>query len=101
MCEDDGYMRLISKGLAVVVIGLFAIYNPDVLAFLFTYPVLARLKPYHIFWFLAVLVLVKRMIPMLNVKMSSGKIFGKNFLRAGEDTDRKREGLQKSKKKAD
>jgi hypothetical protein len=101
MCEDNGYIRLTLKGLAVIAIGLFAIYNPDTLAFLFTYPLLAPLRLYHVLWLLAVLVLVKRMIPAFNVKMSSGKIFERHFLCAGEDTDRKRQGLQKSKRKAD
>jgi hypothetical protein len=101
MCEDDGYKRLILKGLAVIVIGLFTIYNPDALIFLFTYPVLAPLRPYHILWLLATLVLVKRMIPRFNIKMSSGKIFEKNFLDTGEDTERRRLGFQKNKRKAD
>ncbi len=99
MCENDGYIRLILKGLAVVVIGLFAIYNPDVLAFLFTYPVLAPLKPYHILWFLAMLVLVKRMIPKLNKKMSLGKIFARNFVETGKDTEKKKIGFSEGQKK--
>jgi hypothetical protein len=101
MCEDDGYIKLILKGLAVIVIGVFTIYNPDALVFLFTYPVLAPLRPYHILWLLAILVLVKRTIPRFNVKMSSGKIFERNFLGASEDTDRRWQGFQKSKRKAD
>ena len=33
MCENDGYKKLILKGLVVVVIGFFALYCPDVLTF--------------------------------------------------------------------
>ena len=36
MCENNGYTRLIIKGLIVVIIGLFAIFRPDILTFWFT-----------------------------------------------------------------
>ncbi len=101
MCENDGYIKLTLKGLAVAVIGLFALYRPDVLTSCFIYPITTFLKIYHILWFLAVLVLVKRMIPRFNVKMSSGKIFEKKFLSTGGNIDRRRQGFQKSKRKAD
>jgi hypothetical protein len=102
MCETDGYIKLILKGLTVIVIGLFAVYRPDMLTLLFTYPILAPLKVYHILWLLAVLVLIKRMIPRFNAKMSSGKVFEKNFSSAaGEESDRKRERFRNIKKKTD
>jgi hypothetical protein len=101
MCEDDGYIKLNLKGLAVITISLFALYRPDVLTFFFTYPIITSLKIYHILWFLVILVLVKRMVPRFNVKMSSGKIFERNFLCTGEDLDRRQTGFQKSKRKAD
>jgi hypothetical protein len=101
MCVDDGYIKLILEGIVVAIISLFALYCPDVLTSYFVYPVTTSLKTYHILWLLAVLVLVKRMIPKLSVKMSSGKIFEKNFLNTGEDTDRKRRGFHKSKGNAD
>jgi hypothetical protein len=101
MCENDGYNKLILKGMAVIIIGLFAIYRPDALTFLFTYPLHMPLRVFHLLWLLAILILVKRTIPKLNVKMSSGKIFERKFADTGEDTDRRRQGFRKSKKKAD
>jgi hypothetical protein len=41
------------------------------------------------------------MIPGLNRKMSLGKIFARNFVETGQDTDKKKSGFQKSKRKAD
>jgi hypothetical protein len=101
MCEDDGYRKLILEGLVITVVGLLALYRPDVLTSWFTYPVTASLKTYHILWFLVALVLVRRTIPKLSRKMSSGKIFERNFLSTGKDTDRRRRGFQKTKGKAD
>jgi hypothetical protein len=101
MCENDGYNELIMKGMAVIIPGLFAIYHPDILTFLFTYPIYTPLMVYHLLWLLAVMVLIKRMIPRFNVKMSSGKIFERKFTATGGDTDRRRQGFQKSKKRAD
>jgi len=101
MCENDGYKKLIVEGLAVVIAGLFAIYRPDLLVSLFAYPLLVFLKVYHVLWLATIYILVKRMIPGLNKKMSLGKIFARNFVGTGEDTDRKRMGFQKSKRKAD
>jgi len=101
MCENGGYKKLILKGLVVAIIGLFAIYRPATLAFLFTYPPFVSLKVYHVLWFMAILILVKRMIPTLNKKMSLGKIFARNFVGTVEDTDKKRLGFQKNKREAD
>jgi hypothetical protein len=101
MCKNDGYKKLIVEGLAVVIAGLFAIYRPDLLVALFTYPLVVFLKVYHILWLVTMYILVKRMIPGLNKKMSLGKIFARNFVGTGEDTDRKRLGFQKTKRKAD
>ncbi len=101
MCENGGYNKLILKGIAVVVIGLFAIYRPDTLSFLFVYPPFFPLKVYHLLWLMTLLVLMKRMIPKMNKKMSLGKIFARNFVGTGKDTDRKRLVFQKNKRKAD
>lgn len=100
MRENGRYNKLILKGTMVAVIGLFAIYHPDTLIFLFTYPSFFPLKVYHFLWLMAVLILVKRMIPKMNKKMSLGKIFARNFIETGDDTDRKRLGFRKRKKEA-
>lgn len=101
MCENNGYKQLTIKGLAVLIPGLFAIYRPDLLVFLFSFPLFVSLKVYHLFWFMTMLILIKRMIPRLNKKMSLGKIFAGNFVGTGTDTDKKRLGFQKNKRKAD
>lgn len=101
MCENNGYTRLIIKGLIVVFIGLFAIFRPDILTFLFTHPIIIPVRVYHILWLLAVIILIKRMIPKYNIKMSSGKVFGKNFLNAGQDTERRQEKFRMIKKRTD
>ena len=75
MCENNGYKKLIIEGLAVVIAGLFAIFRPDLLVFSFTYPLFIFLKIYHVLWLMVIYILVKRMIPGLNRKMSLGKIF--------------------------
>lgn len=101
MYENKEYPRFITKGLIVVIVGLFAIFRPDILTLWFTYPVISPLKVYHVFWFLAMLVFIKRMVPKYNVKMSSGKVFGKNFLKAGEDTEKRREKFKMMKRRTD
>jgi hypothetical protein len=101
MWENNGYKQLTIKGLAVFYPGLFAIYRPDLLVLIFTFPLFFSLKVYHLFWFMAMLVLIKRMIPRLNKKMSLGKIFARNFVGTGTDTDKKRLGFQKNKRKTD
>jgi len=101
MCKNNGYKQLIIKGLAVIISGLFAIYHPDFLVYLFSFPLFISLKVYHVLWFMAILILIKRMIPSLNKKMSLGKIFARNFSGVGMDTDKKRQGFHKIKKKAD
>lgn len=88
MCENNGYTRLIIKGLIVVVAGLFAIFRPDILTFWFVHPVISPVRVYHILWVLTLLILIKRMVPKYNLKMSSGKVFGKNFLNTGRDNER-------------
>jgi hypothetical protein len=101
MHKNNGYRQLIIKGLAVVIPGLFAIYRPDLLVYLFNFPLFISLKIYHVLWFITIIILIKRMIPGLNKKMSLGKIFARNFVGAGTDTDKKRLGFRKSKRKAD
>ncbi|HVN96926.1 MAG TPA: hypothetical protein VMT62_10885 [Syntrophorhabdaceae bacterium] len=102
MCEDDGYTKLVLKGVAVVAVGLSAIFCPHTLVFLFTFPVLSSLKVYHILWFLSMAVFVKRMTPRFNAKMSSGKIFGRNFVSsANEDTGRRKAKFLIAKRKTD
>ena len=101
MCEKDGYGELMVKGLPVVITGLFAIFDPGVLTFWFVRPVVTPVRVYHIIWFLAVLVFIKRMTPRFNAKMSSGKVFESNFRSTGADTERKRKAFRKTKKRAD
>lgn len=101
MCENDGFYRLFVKGAILVIVFLFALFKPGLLVTLFTYPFAGPVRIYHVLWLLTVLILIKRLIPAFNHKMSLGKIFRKNFLPAGEDSDKKRSGFLKTKKSAD
>ena len=101
MCEDDGYKKLAAKALMVILLSLFAIFRPDILFLLFNYTIVAPVKIYHVFWALAVFVLIKRMVPRFNPKMSSGKIFRRNWVNSGSETMKRREAFRENKRKTD
>lgn len=86
MGGTGNYKRLIIKGLMLLAIFIAAIVCPDILTRLFTSGI-GFLKIYHLFWAAAVLVLIKRMIPRFNRKLSSGKIFLKCFKSRDIDKD--------------
>ena len=100
MCDNNGYWKLTIKGAVVIAAGLFAIFSPRLIS-LFALPAGSPVKIYHILWALTILILVKRMVPALNKKMTSGKIYGKNFSAADVDEEKVRHGFAKIKKTAD
>jgi len=96
-----GTRELWIKAGVVVVIGLVAIFRPGILAAFFTLPLLGPVKVYHILWALAVFVLVKRMFPRFNRKISSRKIFRRFYRQADRIPPKGDEILRSLKAKAD
>ncbi|MEN6615838.1 MAG: hypothetical protein ABFD12_04725 [Syntrophorhabdus sp.] len=74
-----GRRKLWIKAGIVVFIGLIAIFRPDILKDVFFFPLAGMIKTYHILWAAAVIILIKRMLPGFNKKISSRKIFGRYF----------------------
>ena len=72
-----GRVKLAVKGLMLVLCLLISLRDPDLLAGFFTRRI-AFFNVYHLFWLAVVLVLLKRMAPGLNRKVTSGKIFADN-----------------------
>lgn len=96
-----GARELWIKAGVVVAVGLVAIFRPSILAAFFTLPLLSPVKVYHILWTLTVLILVKRMIPRFNRKISSRKIFGRFYREADRIPPKRDEILRSLKAKAD
>lgn len=57
---------------------VLAIWRPEILVGAFTYPIL-YFKVYHVIWLMIMWLLLKRMIPPLNSKISMGKIFERHY----------------------
>jgi hypothetical protein len=89
------------KAALVVAVGLIAIFRPDVPPAFFTFPLVGPAKVYHVLWALTVFILVKRMIPRFNKKISSRKIFGRFYQKAGNITPRRDEQLHSLKARTD
>jgi hypothetical protein len=85
----------------VVAVGLIAIFRPDVLRAFFTFALLGPVKVYHVLWALTVFILVKRMVPRFNKKISSQKIFGRFYRQAESITPRRDEQLRSLKARTD
>lgn len=89
------------KAGVVVFVGLIGIFRPDALAAFFTFPPAGPVKVYHLLWALAVFILIKRMIPRYNKKISSRKIFGRFYEEADRITPVRDEQLRRLKALAD
>lgn len=76
--EHHGGLKLLIKGAVTALILLLAIWRPDILEKTFTYPI-SFFKVYHILWLMIMWLLVKRMIPALNSRISMGKIFERHY----------------------
>jgi len=72
-----GRVKLAIKGLVLVLSLVLSVVTPGLLTGFFTYKI-AFFRVYHLFWLAVVVILVKRMIPGLNRKATSGKIFAQN-----------------------
>ena len=70
--------KLCVKGGILVLLLAFAVTRPDLLARIFTAEILF-FRVYHILWLAVTIILIKRMIPGLNHKITTGKIFGRLY----------------------
>jgi len=93
-------VKLLLKGLIFCISLVCALVYPDILVRFFTYN-LSPLKVFHIVWFCVVVILIKRLIPQLNHRMSTGKAFQAHYSNAGEDSSSRREKFIYHKKKVD
>jgi hypothetical protein len=85
----------------LVFVGLIGIFRPDVLASFFTFPGTGPVRAYHVLWAFTVFILIKRMIPRYNKKISSRKIFGDFYDPAEGITPKRDEKLIRLKAMAD
>ena len=85
----------------LIFVGLIGIFRPDVLASFFTFPATGPVRVYHVLWALTVFILIKRMIPRFNKKISSRKIFGDFYDPAEGITPKRDEKLIRLKAMAD
>lgn len=76
--EHHGGLKLLIKGTITALILVLAIWWPEVIVGTFTYPILF-FKVYHVLWVMVMWLLVKRMVPRLNSKISMGKIFERHY----------------------
>ncbi len=76
--EHRGGLKLLIKGSITSLILVLAIWRPEILVGTFTYPILF-FKVYHVIWIMTMWLLLKRMIPQWNSKISMGKIFAKHY----------------------
>lgn len=89
------------KASVVVFVGLIGIFRPDVLAAFFTFPPAGPVRVYHILWALTVFILIKRMIPRYNKKISSLKIFARFYDEADRISTARDEQMHRLKAMAD
>ncbi len=85
----------------LIFIGLIGIFRPDVLISFFTFPGTGPVRAYHVLWAIAVFILIKRMMPRFNKKISSRKIFGRFYIPARGITPKRDETLRRLKAMAD
>ena len=92
MQKNNSILKLSVKGWILAISLILAIFYPHVLVQYFTFG-MPFFKVYHVLWFLTILILVKRLIPRLNMKINLGKIYGRNYIHAGEDNSAKQKKL--------
>jgi hypothetical protein len=78
----NGKKKLIIIGAVLALSLIFAFVCPDLLIRFFTFEIIF-FRVYHVIWLLTVALLVKRMFPRFNRKISSGKIFEKHYADRG------------------
>lgn len=93
MGDKKGYKKLLLEGAVLLASLVCALFYPESLVALFTFK-LSFFMVFHLLWCIAVLILMKRFIPQFNTKISLGKIFKRNYSRAGDDSPSKQEKLK-------
>src|SRR5512137_1320890 len=91
--EHHGGLKLLIKGSIMALILVLAIWRPEILVETFTYPIFF-FKVYHIVWLMTMWLLIKRMVPGLNTKISMGKIFERHYTAAALDDPLKNNKFQ-------
>ena len=91
--EHHGGLKLLIKGSVTALILVLAIWRPEILVGTFTYPIFF-FKVYHIVWLMTIWLLIKRMVPRLNSKISMGKIFEKHYTAASAGEHSKQDKFQ-------
>jgi hypothetical protein len=91
--ENHGRLKLLIKSIITAVCLVMAIAHPDLLVRAFTRQV-SFFKVYHMVWLAIVLLLVKRMVPAWNSKISMGKIFERHYGRPRAADSAKQEKLR-------
>jgi hypothetical protein len=92
--------KLVTKGLLFLITFAMVLLDGHVLLRILTYP-LAFFRVFHIFWLLVVLLLLKRLFPAFNHKLSSGKAFARYYSPRQPDARNSRERLREVKGSAD
>ncbi|WP_028895447.1 hypothetical protein [Syntrophorhabdus aromaticivorans] len=99
MCRKDrGRIKLFIKGLALVSCLVFAALYPEGVIGFFSYQILL-FKVYHLIWLATLAVLVKRLIPGWNSKISVGKIFERHYAQASAEGPSRQEKLSRYRRK--
>jgi hypothetical protein len=100
MKSGKNLAKLITKGLLFLIALVIVSFNSHTLLAVLTYR-LTFFKVFHIFWLIVVLLLLKRLFPSLNRKLSSGKAFARHFSPRQLDAQRREERLGAAKGQAD
>ena len=98
--KSRGYTFLAIKGVVLIALIVCAVSAPQVLTGIFLHPILF-FHVYHLFWLAALLLILKRFVPSLNMKMTSGKIFACNHAPKDAISERQEEKYRETKRQAD
>lgn len=90
--KDHGRMKLFIKGFALAACLVFAAIYPEGIIGLFGYQILF-FRVYHLIWLVILVVLVKRLVPGWNSKISVGKVFKRHYAQVLVDGPSKQEKL--------
>lgn len=85
----------------LIFVGLVGIFRPYILASFFTFPGTGPVRMYHVLWGIAVFIMIKRMLPRYQKKISSRKIFGRFYDQANDITEKRDEQMRRLKEKVD
>ncbi|OPY75864.1 MAG: hypothetical protein A4E65_03386 [Syntrophorhabdus sp. PtaU1.Bin153] len=96
--KDYGQIKLFIKGIILAACLIFALLYPESIIRFFGYQILF-FRIYHLIWLFTFIVLVKRLIPDWNSKISMGKIFKRHYAQILTDGSSKQEKLSRYRRK--